>query len=606
MTPDSYIEEDRVIQGADYRLAARLLVYVRPYWKLVLLSSVLSLVTAALQLAGPYIVKIAIDDHIMLGNADNVPELCGLYALTLALLFGFEYAQTYMIAHVGQRAMHDLRNGIFTHFQKLHIGYFDRNPVGRLMTRITSDVAALNELFSQGVMTVAGDIFLLAAIAGLMLATDWKLALLVMTTGPLLLLAGNIFRVNIRVAYRDVRARLSRMNTYLQENLSGMRTVQAYNREPRNFEEFSELNAAHRDANGMAIFCMSVFFPVVEMVAAIALALIVWYGGVQTLKGTLTLGTVYLFIQYAQRLFQPIKDLTEKFNVFQTAMASSERIFRLLDTPAEILPPATPEPFHGLQDEVTFENVWFAYKGEDWVLRDVSFKIRKGQTVALVGATGSGKTTITSLLARFYDVNRGTIRIDGIDIRNLSLNDLRRPMAVVLQDSFLFSGTMEGNIRLGNQEIDDERIRRAAGHVNALPFIDRLKGGMKHEVLERGATLSVGQKQLLSFARALAFDPQIMILDEATANIDTATELLIQDALEKLLRGRTSLVIAHRLSTIQNADLIIVLHHGRIRETGTHAELLQRDGLYRKLYELQFKHAAAPIAQGNRETVPSI
>ncbi len=591
MSPDAFIEEDKISQVTDARQALRLLRYVRPMWKLVALSSLISLATACLTLAGPYIVKITIDRHIAVGDTGGVARLAALFVATIVATFGCEYLQSYLIALVGQRGMHDLRAEIFAHVQKLPLAFFDRNPVGRLMTRITSDVAALNELFAQGVMTLAGDLFLLVGIAALMLKTDWRLTLLLFLTMPLMVWAGSRFRTSARISSRDARARLSRMNAYLQENLGGMRTVQAYNRQRSNHEFFAGLNREFREANMRNVAAYAVFLPAIEVIGSIALALIIWYGGVRALHGAITVGTIYLFIQYTQRFFQPIKDISDKFNIFQVALASSERIFKLLDTPVTIQSPPDPAPFAGLQREIRFEKVWFAYKDEDWVLRDVSFTVRKGETVALVGATGSGKTTITSLLGRYYDVQRGSVTVDGTDIRDLDLDTWRRQFAVVLQDVFLFTGDIASNIRLGNTAVSDDDVRRVSEVVNASGFVEALPHRYNSEVLERGATLSVGQKQLLAFARALAFNPAVLVLDEATASIDTETEILIQDALEKLLVGRTSVVIAHRLSTIQHADRIIVLHHGKVREVGTHTELLQRDGIYRKLYELQYRDA---------------
>lgn len=593
MSTDAYIEDDRIHGGVDRGLALRLLRYTKPYWRLIVLSSFVSLAMALLHIAGPYIIKITIDDHITKGNYVGIFKYGGYYIATILGLFGLEFVQGYLIAYVGQHAMFDLRRALFSHVQTLSLSFFDRNPVGRLMTRITSDVAALNELFSQGIMTLAGDIFLLLAIAGILLHTNATLAMLVFATAPLLMVAGLKFRKSVRASYRDVRMWLSRMNAYLQENLSGIRTVQAYNRESRNYGHFKELNAHHTEANKRTVFAHAVFIPAVEVIAAIGLALIVWYGGTASLQNTITVGTVYLFIQNATRFFQPIKDLSDKFNIFQTAMAAGERVFKLLDTPADIVSPANPKPLETLKERITYENVWFAYKEQDWVLRDVSFEIKRGETVAIVGSTGSGKTTITNLLARFYDVQKGAIKIDGVDIREYDLFQLRQQIAIVLQDVFLFSGDISSNIRLGNEQVTDEQVARCAEFVNAAPFIEALPDKYHQEVRERGATLSVGQKQLLAFARALAFDPAILILDEATASIDTETELLIQDALKKLLKGRTSIVIAHRLSTIQTADRIIVLHHGKVRETGTHAELLAQGGTYRKLYELQYKEAPA-------------
>ncbi len=597
----SIIAEDKIHQGEDSGMAWRLLAYLKPYWKLVILASVLSLLIALFTLAGPKIVQVAIDRYMATGDAQGVINMSVLYLLTIIIILGLEYWREWTTAYVGQKAMFDLRKDIFNHIQSLSLPYFDRHPVGRVMTRVTSDVAALNEMFAQGLTTLAGTVFMLVAIAGILFYKNWLLALLIFASLPLLILAAIWFRNTVRAGYRQVRAKLSQMNSHLQENLSGIRTVQAYNRQALNYLQFQKLNDEHRQANLTTVFAYAVFLPITELIAAIALAAIVWYGGIESVTGAITVGTLVLFIQYSQKFFQPVKDLSEKFNVLQTAMASGERIFQLLDETPEVVVPAKPVAYPGLRDSVRFDNVWFAYKDDEWVLRDVSFEVKRGETVALVGATGSGKTTITSLLARFYDVQRGAIKIDGTDVREMDPQDLRRGMAVVLQDNFLFSGDISSNIRLGNEDITDEEIRDAAAHVNAQHFIESLPNTYNQEVLERGATLSVGQKQLLAFARALAFDPDILILDEATASIDTETELLIQDALEKLLKNRTSIVIAHRLSTIQTADRILVMHHGQIKESGTHTELLQQNGLYRRLYELQYSHGAAAVANDELE-----
>ncbi|MGI8906283.1 MAG: ABC transporter ATP-binding protein [Candidatus Sumerlaeaceae bacterium] len=592
MSPsDSIIEEDHVTPEVSRGLVLRLIRFLAPYWRSIALASFLSLLIAGLTLAGPKIVQLAIDEHIAVGDARGVLRLSLLYLATIVSILVLEYCREWMTAYVGQHAMFDLRRELFAHIQRLSLPFFDRNPVGRVMTRITSDVAALNEMFSQGLTTLAGDLFLLVAIAGILLYKNWLLALLIFSTIPVLIGAAGWFRKTVRAGFREVRASLSRLNGYLQENLSGMRTVQAYNRQAKNYAQFHELNEQYRQANLKTIFAYAVFLPIVELLAAVAMALIVWYGGIASLDGTITVGTIVLFIQYCSRFYQPVKDLSDKFNVLQTAIAASERIFKLLDEVPEVQAPPNPKRFERLEREIEFQNVWFAYKDEQWVLRDISFEVKRGETVALVGATGSGKTTIANLLTRFYDVQKGAVLVDGVDVRELDPLELRQRMAVVLQDNFLFSGDIESNIRLGNESITDEKLHQAAEFVNAADFISNLPDGYKAEVLERGATISVGQKQLLAFARALAFNPEILILDEATASIDTETELLIQDALAKLLKGRTSIVIAHRLSTIQNADRILVMSKGKIRESGTHAELLQQGGLYRKLYELQYRAA---------------
>ncbi len=591
----SIIAEDKIHQGEDSGMAWRLLAYLKPYWKLVVLASVLSLLIALFTLAGPKIIQVAIDRYIITGDVQGVINMSVLYLVTVLIILGLEYWREWTTAYVGQKAMFDLRKDIFDRIQSLSLPYFDRHPVGRVMTRVTSDVAALNEMFAQGLTTLAGTIFMLVAIAAILLYKNWLLTLLIFASLPLLILAAMWFRNTVRAGYRQVRAKLSQMNSHLQENLSGIRTVQAYNRQALNFLQFQKLNDEHRQANLTTVFAYAVFLPITELIAAIALAAIVWYGGIASITGAISVGTLVLFIQYSQKFFQPVKELSEKFNVLQTAMASGERIFQLLDETPEIAAPENPVAFSGFRKNILFENVSFAYKAEEWVLRDVSFEVKRGETVALVGATGSGKTTVTSLLARFYDVQRGAIKIDGTDIRQMDPHDLRRSMAVVLQDNFLFTGDIASNIRLGNDEITDDEIQVAAASVNAQQFIESLPNSYHQEVLERGATLSVGQKQLLAFARALAFNPDILILDEATASIDTETELLIQDALEKLLKNRTSIVIAHRLSTIQTADRILVMHHGQVKESGTHAELLQQNGLYRRLYDLQYSHGTASV-----------
>jgi len=593
---ESIIEEDKIHQGVDSGMAWRLIAYLKPYMSWVIAASVLSLLIAVLTLAGPKIVQVAIDRYIMTGDVSGIVEMTALYLLITIIIFGLEYAREWATAYVGQKAMFDLRKDIFNHIQTLSLPYFDRHPVGRIMTRVTGDVAALNEMFAQGLTTLAGTIFMLVAIAGILLYKDWQLTLLIFASFPFLLLSAMWFRKTVRAGYREVRAKLSQMNAYLQENLSGIRTVQAYNRQALNFVSFQKLNDEHRQANLTTVFAYAVFLPITELIAAAALAAIIWYGGIASLNGAITVGTIVLFIQYCQKFYQPVKDLSEKFNILQTAMASGERIFHLLDQKPDVPTPASPVAYPGLRDRISFQNVWFAYKDEEWVLRDVSFDVERGATVALVGATGSGKTTVTSLLARFYDVQRGGILIDGVDIKKMDPHDLRKGMAVVLQDNFLFTGDISSNIRLGNESITDEEIREAARSVNAQGFIENLPDAYRQEVLERGATLSVGQKQLLAFARALAFDPDILILDEATASIDTETEILIQDALDKLLKNRTSIIIAHRLSTIQKADKILVMHHGCIKESGTHAELLQHGGLYKRLYDLQYSHASKLVS----------
>src|SRR5438093_1783881 len=573
----------------------RLLAYLWPYWRQVAVALVAIVAGAAAQLAQPYLIKTAIDRFIAAGRLAGLDRLAALYFVMLVSACAPEDLQTWTMQMTGQRIMFDLRMAIYGHLQRLDLAYYDRNPVGRLMTRVTSDVDVLNDLFTSGVVTIFGDVFTLAGIMVVMLAMNWRLALVAFSVLPLIAFITQWFRRNVRESYRVVRAWIARINAFLQENITGMSTVQLFRREALNFERFDEIDKKHRDANIESIFYYSVFYPAIEVVSALAWALIIWYGGGSVLRNELTLGALVAFLQYSQRFFRPISDMSEKFNVLQSAMASSERIFKLLDEPAAIEPPAQPARRPAAAaGHIVFDRVWFAYGDReaaepDWVLRDVSFEVKPGQRVGIVGATGSGKTTLINLLLRFYDVRRGRITIDGVDIRDLDPADLRGLFSLVLQDVHLFSGTVADNIRLGNTSIDDARVRRAAHAVHADRFIERLPGAYASAVAERGSTLSVGQKQLLSFARALAFDPRVLILDEATSSVDTETELIIRDALHVLMAGRTTFAIAHRLSTIQDMDLILVLHKGRVRESGTHQELLAQRGIYFKLFELQYQ-----------------
>ena len=591
MTP----HDDEILGKAyDARLMRRLLVYLRPYWRQVLLAFVAIIAGAAGQLAQPYLIKIAIDQHIVTGRLEGLDTLAVVFLAIVIVSFGFEYLQTWTLQMTGQRIMFDLRMAIYSHLQRLDVQYYDRNPVGRLMTRVTSDVDAINDLFTSGVVTVFGDIFSLVGIMAIMIGMNWRLALVAFSVLPLIVIVSQWFRRNVRESYRTVRGYIAQINAFLQENITGMSTVQLFRREAVNFSRFDDIDRKHRDANVESIFYYSVFYPAIEMVAAIASALILWYGGASVLRNVLTLGALFAFLQYSGRFFRPISDMSEKFNVLQAAMASSERIFRLIDEPVTIRQPehpvARPAPATG---HIVFDHVWFAYNGQDFVLRDVSFEVKPGQRVGIVGATGSGKTTLINLLLRFYDVTKGRITVDGVDIRELDLDDLRGLFSLVLQDVHLFSGTIAENIRLGHPNIDDERLKRAAAAVHADAFIERLPEGYHTAVAERGSTLSVGQKQLLSFARALAFDPRVLILDEATSSVDTETELLIRDALHVLMAGRTTIAVAHRLSTIQDMDRILVFHKGQLREAGTHQELLAERGIYFKLFELQYKSANA-------------
>jgi len=598
------IHEEEVLGKAyDARLMRRLLGYLRPYWRQVAVAFVAIIAGAIAQLAQPYLIKVAIDRFIAVRRLDGLDRLAALYFVILVAAFGFEYLQTWTMQLTGQRIMFDLRMAIYGHLQRLDLAYYDRNPVGRLMTRVTSDVDVLNDLFTSGVVTIFGDVFTLVGIMGVMVWMNWRLALVAFAVLPLIVLITQWFRRNVRDSYRVVRGWIARINAFLQENITGMTTVQLFRREELNFARFDEIDRKHRDANIDSIFYYAVFYPAIEVVSSLASALIIWYGGVSVLRGALTLGALVAFLQYSQRFFQPISDMSEKFNVLQSAMASSERIFKLLDEPVIVQAPARPVLRAATAaGHIVFDGVWFAYnareaeeRGEepDFVLRDVSFEVIPGQRVGIVGATGAGKTTISSLLLRFYDVTRGRITVDGVDIRNLDLDDLRGLFSLVLQDVHLFSGTIADNIRLGDGSIDEEAIRRAARAVHADAFIERMPDGYAARVAERGSTLSVGQKQLLSFARALAFNPRVLILDEATSSIDTETEILIRDALRVLMAGRTTIAIAHRLSTIQDMDRILVLHKGRLRESGTHQELLAKRGIYFKLFELQYRNIDA-------------
>jgi len=589
--------DDEIIAGKAYdaALMRRLLRYLRPYWPRVLLAFVCIVVGSVLQLAQPYLMKLAIDEYIANGDLAGLDDIALLFLGVLAAAFAMEFVQSYVLQTTGQRIMFDIRAEIYGHLHRLDVAFHDRNPVGRLMTRVTTDVDALNDLFASGVVSVFGDIFTLAGIMIVLLTMDWRLALIAFSVLPVIVIVTQWFRRHVRESYRTVRAWIARINAFLQENITGMATVQLFRREALNGARFQAVNARHRDANIESIFYYAVFYPAIEVIGALATALIIWQGGRWVLAASLTLGSLVAFIQYSRRFFRPISDLSEKFNLLQSAMAASERIFTLLDTPVSVVSPAAPRSAAWL-GRVAFEHVSFAYDGEHDVLRDVSFEVQPGQRIGIVGATGAGKSTIINLLMRFYDVQRGRVLVDGVDVRDVEIGELRKRFSLVLQDVHLFSGTIGGNVRLGNPGIDDAQVRRALEAVHADRFVDRMPQGIDTPVAERGATLSTGQKQLLSFARALAFDPPILVLDEATANIDSATEKLIQDALGALMAGRTSIVIAHRLSTIKSVDRIHVIHKGEIRETGTHQELLAREGLYNRLYQLQ---------QGLRETGPA-
>ena len=583
-------DQDLPATGYDAALLRRLLRYLRPYRWLALGAVLLLLFQSGLALVGPRLTQQALDVAIPRTDMGLLGLLAGLYLTTLLLELVVEYGGAVLTAFVGQRVMYDLRMEIFGHLQRLSVTYFDRNPVGRLMTRVTSDVETLNELFSSGVVTIFGDVFTLVAIMAMMLLIDVKLALVTFAVIPLVWLTAAVFRTRVREAFRDIRYRLARLNAYLQERLSGMRVVQLFGREEASARRFAELNQEHLRAHLRSITIYAIFFPVVEVLTAVAMALLLWYGGLRVLEGSLTVGILAAFIQYTRRFFQPLQDLSEKFNLLQSAMASSERVFALLDEPVTVPEPARPRPLpRSLRGEVRFEGVWFRYSpGGAWVLKDVSFVASPGRTVALVGHTGAGKTTVVNLLLRFYDPERGRITVDGVDIRDLSTADLRSAIGFVQQDLFLFTGDILHNLTLG-APITAEAARGAAERVGASRFIERLPSGYGHRLGERGRNLSVGERQLLSFARALALDPRILVLDEATSSVDAEAEAQIQRAIAELMAGRTSIVVAHRLSTILHADEILVMHHGEIRERGTHRELLAAGGLYDRLYQLQLR-----------------
>jgi ATP-binding cassette subfamily B protein len=572
----------------DRRLLRRLLGYLAPYRWQVLGAVLLLLAASVLALAGPYLVKVAIDEHIRRGDLAGLDRVALLYCAAAFGVFLLRYVQTILTYRIGQRAMYDLRLRLFERVEEQSLSFFDRTPVGRLMTRVGSDVEVLQELFSSGAVNVFGDLFTILGVVAAMLVLDWRLALVSFTVLPLLFGATVAFRSRVRRSFRTIRQKVARMNAFLNEHLTGLPVVKLFSRERAAAARFDRINDEHRRAFLEAIFAYAIFFPLVELIGALAVALLLGAGGFRIIAGALTFGGLVAFIEYVEKFFKPVQDLAEKYNTLQSAMAASERIFALLDTEPEIADPPAPVPLGRAAGSIEFRNVRFAYQGDETVLRDISFAVRPGERVAFVGATGAGKTSIISLLARLYDPQEGAVLLDGRDIRTYAQADLRRQMAVVLQDVFLFSGTVRANIGLDNPAIDDGRIEAAAARVRADQFIRRLPHGYDTEVGERGAILSVGQKQLLSYARALAHDPPILILDEATSSVDAETEALIEEALGVLFQGRTSLVIAHRLSTIQGADRIVTLHKGRIREIGTHRELLQREGIYAKLYRLQY------------------
>ncbi|HEU4415054.1 MAG TPA: ABC transporter ATP-binding protein [Candidatus Angelobacter sp.] len=627
-------EEEVLGKAYDSRLMKRLLGYLRPYKWQVIVALTSIVMKAGADVSLPYLTKTAIDRYLSSASLHNhgfldrflsaqpligIAQLGSIYLALLLIGFGLEYTQTYLMQWTGLKVMFDLRKEIFRHLQHMHIGFFDKNPVGRLVTRVTTDVDALNEMFTSGVVAIFEDVFVLVGILVIMLSMSWWLALITFSVLPFIFWATMVFRKSVRDSYRRIRTAIARINSYLQEHVTGMAVLQLFNREKRAYQVFDRVNAQHMDAFKDAIMAYALYYPVVEILSSFAIALVIYYGGHGTLRRAVGIGTLTAFMQYAQRFFRPIQDLSDKYNILQSAMASSERVFKLLDTPVEITSPAQTLAATG-RGRIEFDHVWFAYRqlespddkpsvpeagsnghghpGDyDWILRDVSFTIEPGDSVAIVGHTGAGKTTIISLLMRFYDIQKGAIRIDGVDIRQMDLTDLRRRFGVVLQDPFLFTGTIENNIRLGSTWITDEQIETAAENVNVADFVRSLPLGFRSPVMERGSTMSTGQKQLISFARALAHDPKILVLDEATSSVDTETEIRVRAALNRMVEGRTSVIIAHRLSTIQRADKIIVMHKGKVREIGTHQELLSQRGIYWKLYQLQYKDQELGVAQ---------
>src|SRR6201998_1579013 len=640
-------EEEVLGKAYDSRLMRRLLTYLRPYrWQVAIALGSIVLKSFA-DVLGPYLVKVAVDRYLAPAPGTSsglwswlssspvhgIAQISGIYLGLLLFAFVLEFLQTYFMQWTGQKVMFDLRSQIFRHLQRMHVAFYDKNPVGRLVTRVTTDVDALNEMFTSGVVSIFEDLFSLTGILAIMLCMNWKLALITFAVLPFIVVATKVFRDKVRDSYRRIRTAIARINSYLQEHVSGMVVLQLFNRERRAYKRFSEINRSHMDAYKDAILAYALYYPVVDFFSAIAIACVIWWGGQDVIRKisvttveltrqphlglhlvsiTASLGVLIAFTQYAMRFFRPIMDFSEKYNILQSAMAASERIFKLLDTPVDVVTPAVTKKPQG-PGRIEFDHVWFSYRdvpeatgnghGEsaqlDWVLRDVSFAIEPGETAAVVGHTGAGKTTLISLLLRFYDVQKGTIRIDGVDVKDMDLGDLRSRFGVVLQDPFLFTGTIGGNIRLGTERIQDAHVQRAAGDVNLGDFIRALPNGFNEEVRERGSTLSTGQKQLISFARALAHEPKILILDEATSSVDTETEFRVRDALARMVEGRTSLIIAHRLSTIQRADKIIVMHKGQVREMGTHQELLAHRGIYYKLYQLQYKDQEIDVARAS-------
>lgn len=585
------IERDDEVLGKAYDsdLMKRLLSYVKPYMKYVIPAIIFTIVVAGLGPLRPYLMKIAIDDNITNKNYDGLMLIAVLLVASLIFQAVIQYGLTYYTQLMGQKIIYDIRTSVFKHVQKLALRFFDRTSIGRIVTRVTNDVEALNELFSSGIVMVFSDIFIIFWIFVFMFVMSWDLSLVTLAVLPALFYATFLFRRKVREAYRNVRLHLARLNSYMQEHINGISIVQAFAKEKEETEKFAGINYDHKKANVDSIFYYAVFFPVVEILSSAAVALIIWYGGGEVIQEATTIGSLLAFVQFTEMFFRPIRDLSEKYNIMQTAMASSERLFKLLDNDTIVKNPDQPGTLTDVKGDIEFKNVWFAYNKDEYVLKNINLKIHPGESVAIVGATGAGKTSIINVFNRFYDIQKGNIYVDGKDISKINKRDLRKYVSIVLQDVFIFSGTVKSNISLNDPTITDKEIKAAAETVGASKFIEELPDKYDEEVKEKGSTLSVGQRQLISFARALAYNPQILILDEATSSVDTETEQLIQEAIEKLLKGRTSIVIAHRLSTVQNADKIVVMHKGEIREIGTHQELLAKKGIYHKLYQLQYK-----------------
>lgn len=589
MAQENFSEDEVLGKAYDAKLMKRLLSFIEPYKKYVIFAIVLNVFVAILGAIGPMLTKIAVDDYIKKSDYNGLLTISLILLGSLILQATIQYFLTYFTQYIGQKTLYDIRTKIFNHIQTLALKFFDRTPIGRLVTRATNDVEALGELFSSGIVMVFYDVFIIVGILVFMFIMDVSLSLVTLTVLPILIYGTFLFRKKARESYRDVRLYLARLNSYMQEHVTGMSVVQIFHKQENEKKKFSKINDDYKQTNIKSIFYYAVFYPGVELLSAVAVGLIIWYGGGEVIQKSLTIGVLFAFIQYTEMFFRPIRDLSEKYNIMQTAMASSERIFKLLDNQTIITNPENPVRFENLKGTIEFKKVWFAYNDEDYVLKDITFKINPGETVAIVGHTGAGKTSIINTFTRFYDINKGEILLDGINIQQIDKKELRKHIAMVLQDVFLFSGDIKSNINLNDEKISDEKVIESAKIVGADKFIEELPKKYDEEVKERGATLSVGQKQLISFARALAYNSKILILDEATSSIDTESEHLIKQAIEKLLVGRTAIVIAHRLSTIQNADKIIVLHKGEIRETGNHQQLLAKKGIYYKLYQLQYK-----------------